>query len=121
MADATPTPGAPSSNRSVMIVVSYLWLLALIPLIVEKNDREVQWHAKHGLVLLVARSFSSCVYRCNLCVGFITSVLAVCSVYSVHHLAVIVVIHISPWSGSNGRRLIIRGSAIRGRFNYRGS
>ena len=45
--------GYRSSNRSVMIVLSYLWLLALIPLIVEKDDREVQWHAKHGLVLTV--------------------------------------------------------------------
>jgi len=42
-----------SDNRGVMIVLSYLWLLALIPLLVEKNDREVQWHAKHGLVLTV--------------------------------------------------------------------
>ena len=42
-----------SDNRSVMIVLSYLWLLALIPLLVEKDDREVQWHAKHGLVLAV--------------------------------------------------------------------
>lgn len=54
MADATPTSGAPSSNRTVMIVLSYLWLLALVPLVVEKDDREVQWHAKHGLVLLLA-------------------------------------------------------------------
>jgi uncharacterized membrane protein len=37
-----------------MLVLSYVWLLALIPLLVEKNDREVQWHAKHGLVLLAA-------------------------------------------------------------------
>jgi uncharacterized membrane protein len=37
-----------------MIVLAYLWLLALIPLVVEKEDKEVQWHAKHGLVLLVA-------------------------------------------------------------------
>ncbi len=51
MADATPGSSAPSSNRNVMIVLSYLWLLALIPLVVEKEDREVQWHAKHGLVL----------------------------------------------------------------------
>ena len=36
-----------------MIVLAYLGLLALIPLLVEKNDTEVQWHAKHGLVLLV--------------------------------------------------------------------
>jgi uncharacterized membrane protein len=37
-----------------MIVLSYLGPLALIPLLVEKNDREVQWHAKHGIVLMVA-------------------------------------------------------------------
>jgi uncharacterized membrane protein len=34
-------------------VLSYLGLLALIPLLVEKDDSEVQWHAKHGLVLTV--------------------------------------------------------------------
>lgn len=37
-----------------MLVLSYLWLLAIVPLLVEKDDKEVQWHAKHGLVLLVA-------------------------------------------------------------------
>ncbi|HWB15072.1 MAG TPA: hypothetical protein VG538_01600 [Vicinamibacterales bacterium] len=37
-----------------MIVLAYLWLLALVPLLVEKEDKEVQWHAKHGIVLLVA-------------------------------------------------------------------
>jgi len=37
-----------------MVVLSYFGLLALIPLLVEKEDQEVQWHAKHGLVLLVA-------------------------------------------------------------------
>jgi uncharacterized membrane protein len=56
---AEPPPQEPaakevvSENRRVMIVLSYLWLLALIPLLVEKEDREVQWHAKHGLVLTV--------------------------------------------------------------------
>lgn len=59
---AEPAPAPPqepaakevvSENRGVMIVLSYLWLLALIPLLVEKEDREVQWHAKHGLVLTV--------------------------------------------------------------------
>ncbi len=34
-----------------MLVLSYAWLLALIPFLIEKDDREVQWHAKHGLVL----------------------------------------------------------------------
>ena len=46
--------GAVSSNRQVMLVLSYLWLLALVPLLSEKEDKEVQWHAKHGLVLFGA-------------------------------------------------------------------
>ena len=46
--------GATAENRGLMIALSYLWLLALIPLLVEKDDREVQWHAKHGIVLMVA-------------------------------------------------------------------
>jgi len=56
MADATPG-SAPSSNRNVMIILSYLWLLALRPLLTEQDDKEVQWHAKHGLVLMVAELF----------------------------------------------------------------
>ena len=47
-------PGSVSQNRSIMIVLSYLWLLALVPLLVEKDDREVQWHAKNGLLLFGA-------------------------------------------------------------------
>jgi uncharacterized membrane protein len=54
----TPPPPANTSgvspNRQIMIVLSYLWLLALVPLLVEKDDREVQWHAKNGLVLVFA-------------------------------------------------------------------
>lgn len=46
--------GTVSDNRNIMIVLAYLGPLALIPLLVEKNDNEVQWHAKHGLVLLGA-------------------------------------------------------------------
>jgi uncharacterized membrane protein len=51
---AGPTSGAVSPNRGIMIVLSYLWLLAIVPLVTEKEDKEVQWHARHGLVLLVA-------------------------------------------------------------------
>lgn len=46
-----PAGGAQSSNRTLMVVLSYLWILFLVPLLVEKGDQEVQWHAKHGLVL----------------------------------------------------------------------
>lgn len=51
-----PPPGAPASNsdRTIMLVLSYLGILALIPLLVKKDDKEVQWHAKNGLGLTVA-------------------------------------------------------------------
>src|SRR5437016_5802174 len=45
---------APSANRGVMIVLAYLWPLALVPLLLEKHDADVQWHARHGLVLMAA-------------------------------------------------------------------
>jgi uncharacterized membrane protein len=50
----TPPGGGQSQNRGLMIVLSCIWLLAIIPLLMEKDDKEVQWHAKHGLVILVA-------------------------------------------------------------------
>ncbi|MDJ0840295.1 MAG: DUF4870 domain-containing protein [Acidobacteriota bacterium] len=46
--------GGASDNRVVMLVLAYLGVLALIPLFLEKEDQEVQWHAKYGLVLFVA-------------------------------------------------------------------
>lgn len=58
-ASTPPPPIAPpgaqvSPNRNLMIVLAYVWILALVPLLAEKDDPEVQWHAKHGLVLTVA-------------------------------------------------------------------
>lgn len=53
-----PPPGGTgaggNSDRTLMVVLSYLWILALIPLLTKKDDREVQWHAKNGLALLIA-------------------------------------------------------------------
>lgn len=47
-------PGGASSDRTLMVVLAYLWILALIPLLTKKDDTEVQWHAKNGLAILVA-------------------------------------------------------------------
>jgi uncharacterized membrane protein len=47
MVDASP-------NRATMLVLAYLWPLAVVPLLLSKEDSEVQWHAKHGLVLMAA-------------------------------------------------------------------
>lgn len=50
-----PPPGgaSPSSDRTMMIVLAYLWLLALIPYLTKKDDAEVHWHAKNGVGLLI--------------------------------------------------------------------
>jgi len=42
----------PAPNRAAMLVLAYLWPLALVPLLLSKDDHDVQWHAKQGLVLM---------------------------------------------------------------------
>ncbi len=49
-----PSGAGGSSDRTLFLVLSYVWLLSLIPLFVKKEDREIQWHAKNGLVLFGA-------------------------------------------------------------------
>jgi uncharacterized membrane protein len=44
----------PAPNRAAMLVLAYLWPLALVPLLLSKDDADVQWHAKQGLVLMGA-------------------------------------------------------------------
>lgn len=115
MADATTPPpiptgsGAQSSNRGVMIVLSYLWLLALVPLLVEKDDKEVQWHAKHGLVLVGAEIiFWIAVTIVQLALGTILG--CVVSLLSIFVWLAIVILHIMAIvKGMNGGRLIIPG------------
>jgi uncharacterized membrane protein len=46
-----PPGGAANSDRTVMLVLSYAWLFSLIPLFMKKDDPEVQWHAKNGVVM----------------------------------------------------------------------
>jgi len=35
-----------------MIVLAYLYILCFVPLLMQKEDAEVQWHAKQGTVLM---------------------------------------------------------------------
>jgi len=103
-----PTPaGTASSNRGVMIVLSYLWILALVPLLVEKEDQDVQWHAKHGIVLMVAEivfwiAFNIVIYLIPFgCVVGLLGPLVALVFLAVHVVAII--------KGLNGQRLIIPG------------
>lgn len=110
-----PPPPAPSSsgtggssNRGLMIALSYLWLLALIPLLVEKDDAEVQWHAKHGLTLLVAEVALWIVFGIlSMALGPLACVLAM--VQMVLFIVIIVVHIICIVKGINGERFLIPG------------
>jgi uncharacterized membrane protein len=88
-----------------MIILSYLGILALIPLLVEKEDREVQWHAKHGLVLFGAEIILFIV------LGVLTTIPILGCVISVLWLLLglaILVFHIMCMvKGVNGERLTV--------------
>src|SRR6185503_1967762 len=112
--DAT-TPGTQSSNRGIMIVLSYLWLLALVPLLVEKEDKEVQWHAKHGIVLLAAEIIVGIVFAIIMNIPGVGCVS--CAIYPIYALAVVVVHVLCILKGMKGERFIIPGlSAFADRF-----
>lgn len=111
--EAAPAPAQPSGgasgNRTIMVVLSYLWILFLVPLLVEKDDAEVQWHAKHGLVLFVAEfilyvilgalsSFAFLGFGCLF--GFLTPFL---------FLAFAIVRLICIVKGINGERFLVPG------------
>jgi uncharacterized membrane protein len=107
-----PPPAAPagaqaSSNRSLMVVLAYLWLLALVPLLTEKDDREVQWHAKHGLVLFIAEIAAWAVYWVvTMIPGVGCLMLFVAPVIA---LGFIVLRVVCIMKGVNGERFIIPG------------
>lgn len=103
-------PGHVSPNRSVMLVLSYLGLLALIPLLVEKDDPEVQWHAKHGLVLTVLWIILG--FGLGLLSGMLAFADLGCSGCIAQWIlsVVILVVHIMAIiKALNGQRLIIPG------------
>jgi uncharacterized membrane protein len=111
-----PPPAGPASgvspNRSIMIVLSYLWILALIPLLVEKDDREVQWHAKHGLVLTVAEIILWIAYSIFSFVATHVLVFLGCALgllYFLISIGILVLHVVCIIKGVNGQRLIIPG------------
>jgi len=106
-----PDPAVPA-NRSVMIVLAYLWILALVPLFLDKHDAEVQWHAKNGIALAIAELALVIVYAIVTsvvsvatfsfgCVLGLLFVFAWVGIMAVHIMAII--------KGVNGSRLIVPG------------
>ena len=48
-----PPPASLAGDKTAMLILAYIWILALIPLLADK-DEEVQWHSKNGIVLMLA-------------------------------------------------------------------
>jgi uncharacterized membrane protein len=95
-----------------MIVLAYLWPLALVPLLLERQDADVQWHAKHGIVLMVAElvvlfayiMMTTLVSLATLGLGCALSIFIVfgwVAVLAIHVVAIV--------KGIGGTRLIIPG------------
>jgi hypothetical protein len=95
-----------------MIVLAYLWPLALVPLLVEREDAEVQWHAKHGLVLMVAEIVVLAAF------AMVTSLISLAtfglgcflSIFAIFIWIAILAVHVTAIVfGINGRRLLVPG------------
>lgn len=41
------------NEKNTMLILSYLWVLALIPRLQKKEDPEILWHSKNGLGLFI--------------------------------------------------------------------
>jgi uncharacterized membrane protein len=105
-----PAGGGPvSENRQIWLVLSYLGLLALLPYLIEKEDREVQWHAKHGLVICGAEIILGLVLGVVLtlinmvtgCLGCLVGPLIVIPMLIFHVMLIV--------KALNGERLLIPG------------
>ena len=92
-----------------MVVLAYLWPLALIPLLAARHDSEAVWHGKHGIVLMTAEgllllllvllTLSGISYVFVFVTGSIVLLLAAIAIVTVHGTAMI--------KGLNGGRLHI--------------
>lgn len=114
---ATPQPEAPppsaqpsgsgeSGNRTIMIVLSYLWILFLVPLLVDKDDAEVQWHAKHGMVLTIAEILLQVLFNAVAATG-VGCIFAIFIPFVFVGFAVVRLICIVK--GINGERFLVPG------------
>ncbi|HVS01633.1 MAG TPA: hypothetical protein VMT16_02600 [Thermoanaerobaculia bacterium] len=111
-----PASGGSGDTRNLMLVLAYLGPFAIIPLLAEKDDREVQWHAKHGLVLFgavvaisIALAVVSFVLNFIPVVGQVVGVCLGCIVPLVLGIGYLVVIVMGIVKATKGERFLIPG------------
>lgn len=106
-------PPAPKKDNTIMLVLAYLGILFLVPLLTEKDDPEVQWHAKHGMVLFIAEiilfvglAFILFVLGFIPVVRYISTVLG-CFLWAVLPIGVLVLHIICIMKATKGERMIV--------------
>ena len=125
MSDATspgvppppPPPGQvrPPPTRPRCWCCLYLGLLALVPLLVEKEDKNVLWHAKNGLVIFAAFVIALIVlWIVTMVLGFVPGLGCLFSIVSFVAgfgvwIGYIVLIIIAIMKAVKGERLIVPG------------
>ena len=102
-----PGPTAGGDNRTLMIALSYLWILAMIPLLVEKDDGEVQWHAKHGLVLTVVEIILYVVLGVLTMIPVLGCIIAILP--AVVFIGFLIIRVMAIMKGINGERFVLPG------------
>ena len=70
--DSPVTPEDLDEEDRVMLIFSYLWVLALVPFMVTRREY-VRWHAKQGLILC---GVSCLIFLVVILIGVILSTLA---------------------------------------------
>ncbi len=88
-----------------MLILAYLGPFALIPFLVEKEDPEVFWHAKHGLVLFGADIVIS------ILLAIVSAVTGGCGcIFTIPVWIIVMVVHIVCMvKAVNGQRFLIPG------------
>lgn len=106
----------PPPDRTLMLILAYLGPLSLVPIIAEKEDTDVQWHAKNGLVL-----FGAWVVLCILDI-LLTAVVGVFGcLYTVLNISLFllyaVLMAVGIAKALRGERLVVPGlTSLAGRF-----
>ena len=97
-------------SKGVLLVLAYLPPFAVVPLIAEKADPEVHWHAKHGIVLMVAEMLLLLgLFVVSLIFGLLTAGIGcgLLVLLPIPWLAFLVLHIVAVTKAFNGKRLIV--------------
>lgn len=99
-----------NDSNTVMCVLSYLGIFALIPYFAKKDDAFINWHSRQGLLITAAAiviSFALGVLSLVPAVGFIASMLS-----GLFSLAVLILCVYCIIQACNGRKWLVPGVGV---------